>query len=148
MTSYISSHPGGSALTQKCGQDATAEFESKPSGTSAGEPHSDVAWEVMGDYDIGPVTYDSTPKYGLSEIAKHNSASDCWVVLDSAIINITGFTSSHGGANYSVLNNGCGGDITASLEDEIISWDILDELDIFYEGRYSDPDVYLGDLSE
>ena len=86
--------------------------------------------------------------YSLSEIARHNSTSDCWAVLDSSIINITSFTSSHQAANYSELNSRCGGDITVGLENKIISSAIRDELEIFYYGRYMDADVYLGELSK
>lgn len=44
-------HPGGAALLQGCGQDATRLFESRPMGS--GTPHSDTARGFLADFLIG-----------------------------------------------------------------------------------------------
>jgi len=50
-TDYISSHPGGAAISQGCGTDATELFETRPMGS--GKPHSTMARVLLGDYYIG-----------------------------------------------------------------------------------------------
>lgn len=52
VTEYITSHPGGSAILQGCGTDATEMFNSRPgSGTS----HSETARAMLPDYEVGPL---------------------------------------------------------------------------------------------
>jgi cytochrome b involved in lipid metabolism len=53
VTHYIKSHPGGTAILQGCGNDATYLFEVRPMGS--GLPHSDIARHVMQKYYIGDV---------------------------------------------------------------------------------------------
>ncbi|MBN1941512.1 MAG: cytochrome b5 domain-containing protein, partial [Candidatus Diapherotrites archaeon] len=38
MSFFIDMHPGGEAITEGCGKDATSLFETRPSGS--GTPHS------------------------------------------------------------------------------------------------------------
>lgn len=42
-------HPGGAAILQGCGKDATSMFESRPDATS----HSPMAREILDNYYIG-----------------------------------------------------------------------------------------------
>jgi predicted heme/steroid binding protein len=51
MDAYISSHPGGDAILQGCGKDATTLFETRPMGS--GTPHSDYARGVLGEHYVG-----------------------------------------------------------------------------------------------
>lgn len=44
-------HPGGEAIYEGCGQDATVLFETRPMGT--GTPHSDQAREYLINFYIG-----------------------------------------------------------------------------------------------
>jgi cytochrome b involved in lipid metabolism len=44
-------HPGGSAILEGCGKDATALFETRPMGS--GTPHSANARSMFDDYEIG-----------------------------------------------------------------------------------------------
>ncbi len=50
-TDYIISHPGGTAMLQGCGTDATKLFRTRPMGS--GTPHSDNAKDLLKDYYIG-----------------------------------------------------------------------------------------------
>ncbi len=50
-TDYIASHPGGTAILQGCGTDATTIFETRPMGS--GTPHSNNAEDLLKDYYIG-----------------------------------------------------------------------------------------------
>ncbi len=50
-TSYIPSHPGGKAIVEGCGKDATELFETRPMGS--GTPHSDRARDALEKLYIG-----------------------------------------------------------------------------------------------
>ncbi len=51
VADYIASHPGGKAILEGCGKDATELFETRPMGSKT--PHSDKAREIMAKYYIG-----------------------------------------------------------------------------------------------
>ena len=54
VTSFISQHPGGNAILQGCGKDATELFETRPMGS--GTPHSEDAREKLPYYYIGELS--------------------------------------------------------------------------------------------
>jgi len=51
VTPFISNHPGGEAILEGCGQDATVLFNTRPMGS--GTPHSDGARANLETYFIG-----------------------------------------------------------------------------------------------
>jgi len=51
VTSYIASHPGGAAIVQGCGKDATTLFETRPMGS--GTPHSQNARKQLDAFFVG-----------------------------------------------------------------------------------------------
>jgi len=51
VTSFVSNHPGGEAILEGCGQDATTLFNTRPMGS--GTPHSDGARITLETYLIG-----------------------------------------------------------------------------------------------
>ncbi|RME54213.1 cytochrome b5 domain-containing protein [Candidatus Woesearchaeota archaeon] len=51
VTSFTSSHPGGNAILQGCGTDATNLYETRPMGS--GTPHSEKARNKLKEYYIG-----------------------------------------------------------------------------------------------
>lgn len=53
VTKFIPFHPGGSAILQGCGKDATKLFETRPTGS--GTAHSSYARETAVKYAIGDV---------------------------------------------------------------------------------------------
>ena len=53
LTKFRVRHPGGDAILQACGIDATELFERRPMGSKT--PHSSTARELMEDYLIGEV---------------------------------------------------------------------------------------------
>lgn len=53
VTKFIPFHPGGSAILQGCGKDATRLFETRPTGS--GTAHSSEAMETAVKYAIGDV---------------------------------------------------------------------------------------------
>lgn len=53
VTSFISSHPGGRAILEGCGIDASELFETRPMGS--GTPHSQRARDRLKQYYIGEI---------------------------------------------------------------------------------------------
>ena len=51
VTAFIPMHPGGAAILQGCGKDATELFETRPTGS--GTPHSEGARNKLENYYIG-----------------------------------------------------------------------------------------------
>jgi cytochrome b involved in lipid metabolism len=51
VTDFIKTHPGGNALLEGCGKDATELFETRPMGS--GTPHSEDARDLLPNYYIG-----------------------------------------------------------------------------------------------
>jgi len=54
VTKFIARHPGGKALLEGCGQDATILFLTRPMGS--GTEHSNRAKSMLDDYYIGNLT--------------------------------------------------------------------------------------------
>ncbi len=64
---------------------------------------------------VAPVTTPETTKpaitsYTAAEVATHNSASSCWLILDGRVFDVTKFIPSHPGGND--ILKGCGKDAT------------------------------------
>jgi cytochrome b involved in lipid metabolism len=54
VTEFVKTHPGGKAILQGCGKDATQLFETRPMGS--GTPHSDNARRISEKYLIGELS--------------------------------------------------------------------------------------------
>lgn len=52
----------------------------------------------------------STTIITIEEVTKHNQKSDCWLVLDKDVLNVTAFVDKHPGGE--VILQGCGKDAT------------------------------------
>jgi cytochrome b involved in lipid metabolism len=131
LTPYIQKHPGGAgALANLCGIDGTAAFKSQHG--SQEQPASALASLAIGVYagDVVPSDPSATPTtdpsatptspsaqpgtYTVAEVAKHNSGTDCWSVVNNNVYDLTPYVSSHpGGAN--VIKAICGKDGTAAF---------------------------------
>jgi cytochrome b involved in lipid metabolism len=46
----------------------------------------------------------STPSFSAEEVAKHNKASDCWVVVKGKVYDVTKFLEEHPGGKKILLN--------------------------------------------
>ncbi len=53
---------------------------------------------------------DAMQQYSMSEVAKHSIASDCWLVVDATVYNVTEYVTSHPGGKD--ILRGCGLDAT------------------------------------
>ncbi len=131
LTPYIQKHPGGAgALANLCGIDGTAAFKSQHG--SQQQPASALASLAIGVYagDVVPSDPSATPTtdpsatptspsaqpgtYTVAEVAKHNTGTDCWSVVNNNVYDLTPYVSSHpGGAN--VIKAICGKDGTAAF---------------------------------
>jgi cytochrome b involved in lipid metabolism len=70
---------------------------------------------------IAPVSSPTTEmntsqEYMMSDVASHNSASDCWLVVDGSVYDVTSFISEHPGGND--ILKGCGKDATKMVQGE------------------------------
>lgn len=50
VSKFVPAHPGGEAIHQGCGKDATSMFNSRP---NLGTSHSDRARKILSQYQIG-----------------------------------------------------------------------------------------------
>ncbi len=70
--------------------------------------------------DPSVVVPDAT--YNMAEISTHNSAEDCWVIVEGKVYDMTSFIDRHPGGSHSILVM-CGFDATApflSMPDAVI----------------------------
>jgi cytochrome b involved in lipid metabolism len=131
LTGYMQQHPGGAgALSRLCGIDGTTAFKSQHG--SQQRPASELASLAIGVYagDVAPTDPTAAPTtepsatptspsaqpgtYTATEVAKHNSGTDCWSVVNGNVYDLTPYVSSHpGGA--SVIKAICGKDGTAAF---------------------------------
>merc|ERR1712159_885323 len=44
--------------------------------------------------------------YTMDEVSKHTSKTDCWVVVDSQVLNVTNFLKDHPGGELAILTFG------------------------------------------
>jgi cytochrome b involved in lipid metabolism/uncharacterized membrane protein len=115
LTSYVSNHPGGSAVISAiCGKDGTSAFSGQHGGQST--PTSVLSGLVIGSLAASSTT-DPDPvakTYTSAQIASHNSGSSCWGVVNKNVYDLTSYVSSHpGGA--SAINALCGKDATSAF---------------------------------
>jgi cytochrome b involved in lipid metabolism len=131
LTPYMQQHPGGAgSLAWLCGIDGTTAFKSQHA--SEQRPASELAGLAIGVYagDVAPSNPSAAPTtkpsataaspsaqpgtYTVAEVAKHNTGTDCWSVVNKNVYDLTPYVSSHpGGA--SVIKAICGKDGTAAF---------------------------------
>jgi len=114
LTSYVSSHPGGTAVIRAiCGKDGT----SASSGEHGCEdpPTSLLSRLLLGTLAASSTTEPPVAKtYTSAQVASHNSGSSCWGVVNKNVYDLTSYVSSHpGGA--SAIQALCGKDATSAF---------------------------------
>ncbi len=140
VTEYIPFHPGGqNDIINECGTDATIAFE-----TQGGEgSHSQNAQNQLAQYLVGslgevleeaeqpseetqdtlqdqpaeedPVAEEpATIQLTMEELALHNTASDCWLLIDGKIYDVTEYIPFHPGGQNDIINE-CGTDATVAF---------------------------------
>ena len=131
LTPYMQKHPGGAAsLAWLCGIDGTTAFRSQHGSES--QPLSTLATLAIGPLvteGAAPSTTEPTAEatatskpsptaaagtYTAAEVAKHNSATDCWSVVSGNVYDLTSYVSNHPGGS-SVIKAICGKDGSAAF---------------------------------
>lgn len=76
--------------------------------------------DISTDSTITSPTNNSTEKtsntYTLDEVKKHNSSSDCWLIINNSVYNVTSFIPKHPGGKD--ILKGCGKDATSLFNNE------------------------------
>mmetsp|Transcript_21059 Transcript_21059/g.53322 ORF Transcript_21059/g.53322 Transcript_21059/m.53322 type:complete len:126 (+) Transcript_21059:89-466(+) len=75
------------------------------------------------------------PTYTAEEVAKHNSSSDCWFVIDGRVYDVTSFLEEHPGGDEVLLSVG-GKDGTQDFDDVGHSSDARELLKKYYIGDF------------
>ena len=143
VTNYLIQHPGGAGqITPYCGQDATTAFQTKGGqgthstnasqilqGLYVGVVAENQAVQGNANANVSVVTNTNTssvlttntsttnsPSIILTTatIAKHSTASDCWIIVSSNVYAVSGYLAKHpGGAGQ--ITPYCGKDATAAF---------------------------------
>ncbi|PHT46645.1 Cytochrome b5 [Capsicum baccatum] len=71
--------------------------------------------------------------YNLAEVAKHNNAKDCWLIISGKVYDVTKFLDDHPGGDE-VLLSATGKDATDDFEDVGHSSSARSMLDEYYVG--------------
>jgi cytochrome b involved in lipid metabolism len=74
-------------------------------------------------------------QYTLAEVAPHNNASDCWLVANNKVYNVTSFITKHPGGDKILL--GCGKDMTEFFNTKHMK-----------QSKEQLPAFYIGDLKQ
>ncbi|KAL2488172.1 Cytochrome [Forsythia ovata] len=72
--------------------------------------------------------------FTLAEVAEHNTAKDCWLVIDGKVYDVTKFLEDHPGGDE-VLLSATGKDATDDFEDVGHSSSARDQMDELYVGN-------------
>merc|ERR1719253_975094 len=73
--------------------------------------------------------------YTLEEVAKHTSKSDCWVVVDGQVLDVTSFLGEHPGGELAIL--------TFAGKDATEEFNMIHPPDVI--GKYA-PDAVIGTI--
>jgi cytochrome b involved in lipid metabolism len=139
VSGYLRIHPGGaSTISPYCGKDGTTAFETKDLNSL--RDHSSYAYNLLQDYYLGDLnqvlnnSVSGTPSptgkvlptptlapivksnvvLTSAEVAKHNTASDCWMIISGNVYNFTSYLRAHpGGAG--TITPYCGQDGTQAF---------------------------------
>ena len=71
---------------------------------------------------------DFTSLLGRDEVARHATASDCWVIIDDRVFDVTEFLEEHPGGKHVILSR-AGTDATQAY-DAVHSRDLLAKYDV------------------
>ena len=83
--------------------------------------------------DVGDARQTNAAILNLADIAKHNTAGDCWLIINGKVYNVTDFLSSHSGGAASIAPY-CGKDATAAFTGKPHPGSDLNVLGAYYIG--------------
>lgn len=82
-----------------------------PTPESSPTPEASASETSTSPSSTVSATTDEAMQYSLEELAKHNTASDCWIGIEGKVYNVTDFIGQHPGGQAILF--GCGKDATA-----------------------------------
>jgi len=96
LSKFAPSHPGGDVIARNAGGDATGGFY--------GIQHPERAFVEIEDYIVGTLDEKEHTKFFTpEEIAKHNTKTDCWIIVANRVYDVTSFLKSHPGGVDAIL---------------------------------------------
>lgn len=101
----------GSSLVFAACSAGTSTIQSNPTATP-------VTNSSQGSTTTSNTAANSTTgtTFTMTQVSQHNSAKDCWLVVDGSVYDVTKFIPNHPGGNE--ILQGCGKDATALFEGE------------------------------
>jgi len=148
VTKFLPDHPGGElAILTFAGKDASEEFNMihPPDVIEKYAPDAIIGKIGAGGGGGGaaaPAAVASGPAlpagqsyYALSEVAKHTTKEDCWVVVNGQVLNVTKFLPDHPGGELAIL--------TFAGKDATEEFNMVHPPDVI--GKYA-PDAVIGVL--
>ncbi|KAF4680890.1 hypothetical protein FOZ62_027743 [Perkinsus olseni] len=137
VTKYQHDHPGGViALTAFGGTDCSLEFNTCHAKS--------LLEEEAGEYILGPVMVQKKRRksrrltgagaggggLSMSEVAKHTSKTDCWVVVNGFVLNVTEFLPQHPGGEAAIMQY--------AGKDASEEWNMIHQPEVLekYGGKY------------
>ena len=112
VTSFLPDHPGGElAILTFAGRDASVEFNmihpanvvEKYAPNSVVGPLYTGAAPAAATAAAPMVAAKQAGEYTLEEVAKHTTKSDCWVVVNGQVLDVTSFLPDHPGGELAIL---------------------------------------------
>lgn len=73
-----------------------------------------LALAACGGQESEPVAVDTTTAHSVDEIADHDEAGDCWVMIDGGVYDVTGWIPQHPGG-VARIEPLCGGEATSEF---------------------------------
>jgi cytochrome b involved in lipid metabolism len=144
VTNFLSSHPGGElAIVTFAGKDATEEFNMIHPPDVIPKYAPDAIIGVLGEGTAGgggadlPALPPGQSYYPMTEVAKHTTNTDCWVVVDGQVLNVTTFLKEHPGGELAIL--------TFAGKDATEEFNMIHPPDVI--GKYA-PDAIIGVVGE
>jgi cytochrome b involved in lipid metabolism len=145
VTNFLSSHPGGElAIVTFAGKDATEEFNMIHPPDVIPKYAPDAIIGVVGEgvpAGGGGAGLPSLPPgqnyYPMSEVAKHTTDKDCWVVVAGQVLDVTTFLGEHPGGALAIL--------TFAGKDATEEFNMIHPPDVI--GKYA-PNAIIGKVGE